>query len=67
MATRDGGADAARAAEITAMIDARRLQRTFGDGFVEEALGDVPDAWMPQADALLDDDLLLAAVYDALG
>jgi IS5 family transposase len=27
----------------------------------------VPEAWMPQADALLDDDLLLAAVYDALG
>ena len=49
------------------MIDARRVQRTFGDGFVEEALGDVPEAWMPQADALLDDDLLLAAVYDALG
>ena len=49
------------------MIDARRLQRTFGDGFVAEAVGDVPEAWMPQADALLDDDLLLAAVYDALG
>jgi IS5 family transposase len=49
------------------MIDARRWQRTFGDGFVEEALGDVPEAWMPPADALLDDDLLLAAVYDALG
>jgi len=49
------------------MIDARRLQRTFGDGFVEAALGDVPEAWMPQADALLNDDQLLAAVYDALG
>jgi transposase, IS5 family len=49
------------------VIDARRLQRTFGDGFVAEAVGDVPEAWMPQADALLDDDLLLAAVYDALG
>jgi IS5 family transposase len=49
------------------MIDARRRQRTFGDGFVEEALGDVPDAWMPHADVLLDDDQLLATVYDALG
>jgi IS5 family transposase len=52
---------------VRPVIDARRVQRTFGDGFVEEALGDVPEAWMPQADALLDDDLLLAAVYDALG
>jgi IS5 family transposase len=49
------------------VIDARRVQRTFGDGFVEEALGDVPEAWMPHADALLDDDQLLATVYDALG
>jgi IS5 family transposase len=49
------------------VIDARRLQRTFGDGFVAEAVGDVPEAWMPQADALLDDDQLLAMVYDALG
>jgi len=49
------------------VIDARRLQRTFGDGFVAEAVGDVPEAWMPQADALLDDDQLLATVYDALG
>lgn len=49
------------------MTDARRLQRTIGDGFVAEAVGDVPEAWMPQADARLDDDQLLATVYDALG
>jgi IS5 family transposase len=48
------------------MIDARRLQRGFGDGFVAEAVGDLQEAWMPHADALLDDDELLAAVYDAL-
>lgn len=48
------------------MIDARRLQRCFGDGFVAEAVGDLQEAWMRQADALLDDDQLLAAVYDAL-
>ena len=48
------------------MIDARRVQRTFGDGFVAEAVDDLQEAWMRQADALLDDDTLVAAVYDAL-
>ncbi|MGH9510019.1 MAG: ISNCY family transposase [Terriglobales bacterium] len=48
------------------MIDARRLQRRFGDGFVAEAVDDLQEAWMRQADGLLDDDQLVAAVYDAL-
>lgn len=48
------------------MIDARRLQRCFGDGFVAEAVEDLQEAWMRHADALLDDDQLLATVYDAL-
>ena len=48
------------------MIDAHRVQRTFGDGFVAEAVDDLQEAWMRQADALLDDDTLVAAVYDAL-
>ena len=48
------------------MIDAHRAQRTFGDGFVAEAVDDLQEAWMRQADALLDDDTLVAAVYDAL-
>ena len=48
------------------MIDAHRLQCSFGDGFVAEAVGDWQEAWMRPADALLDDDQLLAAVYDAL-
>ena len=48
------------------MIDARRVQRTFGDGFVAEAVDDLQEAWRRQADALLDDDTLVAAVYDAL-
>lgn len=48
------------------MVDARRLQRSFGDGFVAEAVEDLQEAWMRPADALLDDDLLLATVYDAL-
>jgi IS5 family transposase len=48
------------------VIDARRLQRGFGDGFVAEAVDDLQEAWMRQADALLEDDQLVAAVYDAL-
>jgi IS5 family transposase len=49
------------------MIDARRLQRTFGDGFVAETVTDLQDAWMRHADAILGDDPLVSAVYEALG
>jgi IS5 family transposase len=48
------------------VIDARRLQRGFGDGFVAETVADLQEAWMRHADALLDDDHLVGAVYDAL-
>jgi IS5 family transposase len=48
------------------VIDARRRQRSFGDGFVAEAIDDLLEPWMRQADALLDDDELVAAVYEAL-
>lgn len=48
------------------MIEARRRQRTFGDGFVAEAVDDLQEAWMRQADAVLDDDQLVAAIYEAL-
>lgn len=49
------------------MIDARRVQRTFGDGFVAECVADLQEAWMRHADTILDDDALVAAVYEALG
>ena len=49
------------------MIEARRLQRRFGDGFVAAAVADLQEPWMRHADAILDDDLLVAAVYAALG
>lgn len=49
------------------MIDARRLQRTFGDGFVADTAAGLQEAWMRHAHALLDDDALVAAVYQALG
>ena len=40
------------------MIDARRLQRTFGDGFVADTAANLQEAWMRHADAILDDDQL---------
>jgi IS5 family transposase len=49
------------------VLDVRRLQRGFGDGFVAEAVSDLQEAWMRHADALLDDDALVSAVYEALG
>ncbi len=49
------------------MIDARRLQRTFGDGFVAETVADLQEAWMRHADVILNDDALVLAVYLALG
>lgn len=48
------------------MIDARRVQRTFGDGFVAETVTDLQEVWMRHADAILDDDDLVSAVYEAL-
>jgi hypothetical protein len=48
------------------VIDARRPQRTFGDGFVADAVVDLQEPWMCHADAILDDDILLATVDEAL-
>jgi IS5 family transposase len=48
------------------VIEARRPQRTFGDGFVADTVVDLQEAWMRQADAILDDEDLLATVHDAL-
>ena len=48
------------------MIDLRRTQRSFGDGFVQEAVDELWEDWMRQADAVLEDEALLATVYEAL-
>jgi transposase, IS5 family len=48
------------------MIDARRAQRTFGDGFVADAVVALQEAWMRHADVILADDHLVATVYEAL-
>jgi IS5 family transposase len=48
------------------VIDARRMQRTFGDGFVADAVVALQEAWMRHADVILADDQLVATVYEAL-
>jgi IS5 family transposase len=48
------------------VTDARRRQRHFGDPFIAEAVGDLQEPWMAQADRLLDDDALVATVHAAL-
>jgi len=44
----------------------RSSQRSFAEGLIEEAVGDLWQPWMRQADRVLDDDRLLDTVYEAL-
>ena len=48
------------------MIARRRAQRSFGDGLIAAEGQDLHEAWMRQVDALLEDDALVGAVYEAL-
>jgi transposase, IS5 family len=48
------------------MIEARRLQRSFGDGLIAAEVNDLQEAWMAHFDAMLVDDEIIAAVYQAL-
>ena len=49
------------------MIVMRRAQRSFGDGLIAAEVGDLREDWMEHADAVLADEALVAAVYEALG
>lgn len=48
------------------MVDRRARQRHFGDPFIAEAIGDLQEPWMREADALLADETLVATVHAAL-
>ena len=48
------------------MIEMRRAQLNFGDGLIAEEVSDLREDWMPQADELLSDEDIVAAVYEAL-
>ncbi|MGH9557449.1 MAG: ISNCY family transposase [Terriglobales bacterium] len=50
-------------------MEARRQQRTFGDGFLselQEQVGDLWEDWMRHADRVLEDEKILEPVYEVL-
>ena len=49
------------------MIEMRRAQLSFGDGLIAEEVADLREGWMNHADRILDDEAIVAAVYEALG
>jgi Transposase domain (DUF772)/Transposase DDE domain len=48
------------------MIEMRRRQLSFGDGLIAEEISDLREGWMIHADAVLADEEIVAAVYEAL-
>jgi IS5 family transposase len=48
------------------VIEMRRRQLSFGDGLIAEEISDLRESWMIHADAVLADEDIVAAVYEAL-
>ncbi len=48
------------------MIEARREQLHFGEGLIAEEVSDLREDWMKHADQVLEDEQLVATVYEAL-
>ena len=48
------------------MIDLRRRQRSFGDGLIAEQVDELWEDWMRAADTVLEDEVLLTTVWEAL-
>jgi IS5 family transposase len=48
------------------VIEARRQQSRFGDGLIAEEVSDLREEWMRHADQVLEDEQLVATVYEAL-
>ena len=48
------------------MIEARRQQLQFGDGLIAEEISHLRESWMTYADQVLEDEQLVATVYEAL-
>ena len=49
------------------MIKMRRVQRTFGDGLIEDEVKGLSEEWMIHADRVLEDRQLIAIFFEALG
>jgi transposase, IS5 family len=48
------------------MTEARRRQLHFGEGLIAEEVADLREDWMTHADQVLEDEQLVATVYEAL-
>ena len=48
------------------MIEARRLQRSFGDGLIAAEIEDLQESWMQHADVVVQDDAIISSVHQAL-
>jgi IS5 family transposase len=48
------------------VIATRRLQQSFADGLISEAVGDLWEPWMRHADQALEDEALLLIIQEAL-
>ncbi len=48
------------------MIECRRAQRTFADGFIADEVTDLWEPWMRHSDAVLEDPQLVEIVQQAL-
>ena len=48
------------------MIECRRAQRTFADGFIADEVADWWEPWMRHSDAVLEDQQLVEIVKQAL-
>jgi transposase, IS5 family len=48
------------------VIEARRQQLHFGEGLIAEEISDLREEWMKHADQVLEDEQLVATVYEAL-
>ena len=48
------------------LIEARRAQRSFGDGFITAEIKDLQEPWMAHVDAMLADEAMVSAVHQAL-
>jgi IS5 family transposase len=48
------------------LIEVRRAQRSFGDGFITAEIKDLQEPWMAHVDAMLADEAMVSAVHQAL-
>src|SRR5215467_10633777 len=55
-----------RDARGQSVIKTHRAQRSFGDGLIAAEVADLHEVWMRQADRVLEDPQIVAAVYEAL-